>query len=71
MTRRAADGTNRCVASGPLGAAGANDTLRLGAGIGVQLWRGGDIVLNAEGVVAKPESEPNAWGVRLTLRQSW
>ena len=49
----------------------AADTLRLGAGIGVQLWRGGDIVLNAEGVVAKPESEPNAWGVRLTLRQFW
>ena len=29
------------------------------------------MVLNAEFVVAKPESEPNAWGVRLTLRQFW
>jgi hypothetical protein len=28
-------------------------------------------VLNAESVVAKPESEPNAWGVRLTVRQLW
>ena len=32
---------------------------------------GGDMVLNAEFVVAKPESEPNVWGVRLTLRQFW
>ena len=49
----------------------AADTLRLGAGMGAQLWPGGDMVLNAEFVVAKPESEPNAWGVRLTLRQFW
>jgi len=49
----------------------AADTLRLGAGTGAQLWRGGDIVLNAESVVAKPAGEPNAWGVRLTLRQFW
>jgi hypothetical protein len=49
----------------------AADTLRLGAGMGAQLWAGGDMVLNAESVVAKPESEPNAWGVRLTLRQFW
>jgi hypothetical protein len=49
----------------------AADTLRLGAGIGARLWPGGDMVLNAESVVAKPESEPNAWGVRLTLRQFW
>jgi len=49
----------------------AADTLRLGAGMGARLWPGGDIVLNAESVVAKPESEPYAWGVRLTLRQFW
>jgi hypothetical protein len=49
----------------------AADTLRLGAGLGARLWRGGDMVLNADSVVAKPESEPNAWGVRLTLRQFW
>ena len=50
----------------------AAETLRLGAGIGAQqLWRGGDLVLNAESVVAKPQSESNAWGIRLTLRQFW
>ena len=49
----------------------AADTLRLGAGMGAGLWPGGDVVLNAESVVAKPESEPYAWGVRLTLRQFW
>jgi len=49
----------------------AADTLRLGAGMGAGLWRGADLVLNAESVVAKPQSEPYAWGVRLTLRQFW
>jgi len=49
----------------------AANTLRLGAGMGAQLWAGGNMVLNAESVVAKPESEPNAWSVRLTLRQFW
>jgi hypothetical protein len=49
----------------------AADTLRLGAGMGARLWRGADLVLNAESVVAKPQSEPYAWGVRLTLRQFW
>ena len=47
------------------------DTLRLGPGMGARLWPGGDMVLNAESVVAKPENEPYAWGVRLTLRQFW
>lgn len=36
----------------------AADTLRLGAGMGARLWPGGDIVLNAESVVAKPQGEP-------------
>ena len=49
----------------------AADTLRLGAGMGAQLWRGADLVLNGESVFAKPKSEPFAWGVRLTLRQFW
>jgi hypothetical protein len=49
----------------------AADTLRLGAGMGAQLWPGGDMVLNAASVVAKPVSEPSAWSVGLTLRQFW
>ena len=49
----------------------AADTLRLGAGMGARLWPGVDMALNAESVVAKPESEPYAWGIRLTLRQFW
>jgi hypothetical protein len=49
----------------------AADTLRLGIGMGAQLWQGGDLVLNAESVVAKPAREPDAWGIRLTLRQFW
>ncbi len=49
----------------------AANTFRLGAGLGANLWNGGDIILNGEAVVAKPEGEPNAVGVRLTLRQFW
>ncbi len=49
----------------------AADTLRLDAGMGARLWPGGDMVLNAEFVVTKPASEPNAWAVGLTLRQFW
>lgn len=49
----------------------AADTLRIGAGLGARLWRGCDLVLNGETVVAKPESEPYSSGVRLTLRQFW
>ena len=39
--------------------------------MGAHLRPGGDIVLNAESVVAKPETVPYAWAVRLTLRQFW
>lgn len=49
----------------------AADTLRLGAGMGAGLWRGADLALNAASVVAKPQSEPYAWSVELTLRQFW
>jgi hypothetical protein len=49
----------------------AASTLRLGGGMGLSLWRGGDMVLNYEGVVAKPAGQPNAQNVRLTLRQFW
>jgi hypothetical protein len=41
----------------------AAETLRLGAGMGARRWPGGDVMLNAEAVVAKPESEPNLGGL--------
>ena len=37
-----------------VGQANAADTLRLGAGLGISLWSGGDLTLNYERVVAKP-----------------
>jgi hypothetical protein len=47
------------------------NTLRLGAGLGFSLWRGGDLGLNYERVVAKPVNEPYSQTVRFTLRQLW
>jgi hypothetical protein len=47
------------------------NTLRLGAGVGLALWRGGDVSVNYERVVAKPAGQPDSQTVRLTLRQFW
>ena len=47
------------------------NTLRIGAGMGLRLWRGADMALNYERVVAKPPSEPYSQTVRLTVRQLW
>jgi hypothetical protein len=47
------------------------NTLRIGAGMGLRLWRGADMALNYERVVAKPASEPYSQTVRLTVRQLW
>jgi Putative MetA-pathway of phenol degradation len=47
------------------------NTLRIGAGMGLSLWRGADIGLNYERVVAKPASEPYSQTVRLSIRQLW
>ncbi|QQC68001.1 transporter (plasmid) [Paraburkholderia ginsengisoli] len=49
----------------------AANTLRLGAGLGWRFRPGGDLVLNYEGVVAKPAGQPEAQTVRLTVRQLW
>ena len=46
------------------------NTLRIGAGMGLRLWRGADMTLNYERVVAKPASEPYSQTVRLTVRQA-
>ncbi len=47
------------------------NTLRIGGGMGLRLWRGADLGLNYERVVAKPASEPYSQTVRLTVRQLW
>ena len=47
------------------------NTLRIGAGMGLRLWRGADLGLNYERVVAKPAGEPYSQTVRFTLRQLW
>jgi Putative MetA-pathway of phenol degradation len=47
------------------------NTLRIGGGAGLRLWRGADLGLNYERVVAKPASEPFSQTIRLTVRQLW
>ena len=47
------------------------NTFRFGAGMGLRIWRGADLVLNYERVVAKPSGEPDAQTVRFTIRQLW
>jgi hypothetical protein len=47
------------------------NTLRIGAGMGLRLWRGADLGANYERVVAKPAAEPYSQTVRFTFRQLW
>ncbi len=49
----------------------AANTLRLGAGMGLSVWSGGDVILNYERVVAKPAGQPDAQTIRMTIRQLW
>ena len=42
------------------------NTLRVGVGMGLRLWRGADLGLNYERVVAKPAGEPNSQTVRFS-----
>jgi hypothetical protein len=49
----------------------AANTLRLGVGMGLSVWAGGDVVLNYERVVTKPAGQPDAQAVRITIRQVW
>jgi hypothetical protein len=46
------------------------NTLKIGAGMGLR-WRGADLGLNYERVVAKPSGEPDSQTIRLSLRQFW
>jgi hypothetical protein len=47
------------------------NTFRVGAGMGLRIWRGSDLVLNCERVVAKLSGEPDAQAVRFAIRQLW
>jgi hypothetical protein len=49
----------------------AADTLRLGVGAGLRLWSGGQLMLNYDRVVIKPESQPEGANFRLSLSQVW
>jgi Putative MetA-pathway of phenol degradation len=49
----------------------AANTLRLGVGMGVTVWRGGDVVLNYDHVVARPAGQPDAQAILMTVRQLW
>ena len=54
-----------------IGQANMTNTLRIGAGMGIHLWRGADLGLNYERVVVKPAGEPDSQTVRFTIRQLW
>ena len=45
------------------------NTLRIGAGMRLNLWRGSALSLNDKRVAAKPSGERDARTVRLTIRQ--
>ena len=47
------------------------NTLKVGAGVGLRLWRGAELGLNYEFVVAKPAGEPESRTIRLTMMQFW
>ncbi|MBV9107755.1 MAG: transporter [Verrucomicrobia bacterium] len=49
----------------------AADTLRLGAGMGLRIWAGTDVILNYERVVVKPAGQPDAQTIRMTIRRLW
>jgi hypothetical protein len=46
----------------------AANTVRLGAGSGLRVWRGGEFVLNYEEVVARPSGQPVSRTYRITPR---
>jgi hypothetical protein len=43
------------------------NTLKIGAGLGLRMSRGGDFILNYERVVAKPSGEPEAHQATLVV----
>lgn len=49
----------------------AADTLRLGTGLGLRLPTIGQLMLNYDQVVSRPEGQPRGRAVRLTLARVW
>jgi hypothetical protein len=49
----------------------AANTVRLGAGSGLRVWRGGEFVLNYEEIVARPSGQPISRTYRLKFLQLW
>jgi hypothetical protein len=49
----------------------AANTVRLGAGSGLRVWRGGEFVLNYEEVVARPSGQLVSRTYRLKFLQLW
>jgi len=47
------------------------NTVRIGAGMGLTLWRGAVLSLNYETTVAKPAREPESQTIRFVLRLFW
>jgi hypothetical protein len=49
----------------------AANTLRLGAGAGLAVWPGGQLITTYEQTVAKPEGDANSIAVLLKIQQLW
>jgi hypothetical protein len=49
----------------------AANTLRLGVGSGLSVWRGGAVIFNYEQVVAKPSGQPTSRTFRIKVQQFW
>ncbi len=47
-----------------------SNTLGVGAGMGLRLWRGAELIVNYEAVAPpKPSAEPDSQTARLTILQ--
>jgi hypothetical protein len=49
----------------------AVNTVRLGVGMGLRTWKGGQLMLNTERAVRENEGQSDTFGLRLSLAQVW
>jgi hypothetical protein len=49
----------------------ALNTVRLGVGMGMRTWKGGQLMLNTERAVRENSGQSNTFGIRLSLAQVW